>query len=106
LAFFGHSHLPTVAQTIKDSKDIYFCIGNHACEVPVKIEKGIRYIINPGAIGQPRNKGFTTYSIFDTDRMEVRIESFSYDIEGAKEAILKAEYANINANLNLAYRLG
>lgn len=106
LAFFGHSHLPTVASTIKDSKNIYFVMGNSVCEIPIKIEAGIYYIINPGAIGQPRNKGFTTYAIFDTDKMMVNIKPFNYNVKEAQNAILGAKYCDANANVRLSQRLG
>ncbi len=105
LAFFGHSHVPTVAYTIEGGKNIYLNMGNVVCEVPIKIKKNIYYIINSGAIGQPRNKGFTTYAIFDTDKMMVNVKPFEYDIKGAQEAIRKAKYRDPDAIVRLAKRL-
>jgi len=107
LAFFGHSHLPTVVSNFNQfSKDIDFVMGNVVCEKPIEIEKDRFYAINCGSVGQPRNKGYTTYGIFDSEKMLVNIKPFEYNISGAQKAIMEAKYQVEEANIKLAKRLG
>ena len=107
LAFFGHSHLPTVVNTFnKFSKDVNFVMGNVVCEKPIQIEKDNFYAINCGSVGQPRNKGYTTYGIFDSEKMVVNVKPFEYNIREAQEAIMNAKYVVEEANIKLAKRLG
>ena len=105
LAFFGHSHLPTIANSCKKDNKIKFTMGACVCESPIKINKDLYYIINPGAIGQPRGKVPTTYAIFDSDKLTISVKAFEYDIKSAQKAILGAKYASPQAGMKLAKRL-
>lgn len=106
IGFFGHTHLPTVIINKKNKKKSLFDMGKHICGDTIKIEPDSYYLINPGAIGQPRGDGFTSFSIFDTEKMTIDMNSFEYNIEEAQNAIIKAVYADTRANARLAKRLG
>ena len=103
LAFFGHSHIPTLANSVKSGNQINFVMGE--CVSPFIIRKDSYQIVNVGAIGQPRGKGVTTYGIFDSDKLVVNVKAFEYNIKGAQKSIMNAKYATAGANRRLAKRL-
>jgi diadenosine tetraphosphatase ApaH/serine/threonine PP2A family protein phosphatase len=94
ICFVAHTHIPSV----------FFMKGDeigYTFEDSIEIKKGIRYIINVGSIGQPRDGNpLATYCIFDADRMRVDIKRVDYDIEIAKNKILSSGLPQI-----LGYRL-
>lgn len=99
LCFFGHTHLPGG----------YELDAEHALLTPLHFEEGVwfplkpgcRYLINPGSVGQPRDRdprlSFMTY---DPNRRRVKLHRMMYDIKGAAKAILDA-----GLHANLAERL-
>lgn len=94
ICFVGHSHVPMIF-FMKGDK-IGYTFDNF-----IKIERKIKYIVNVGSVGQPRDGNpDTAFSIFDTERMSIEIKRAGYDIEGAKNKILKAGLPEI-----LGYRL-
>ena len=52
LCFFGHSHFPVIFAL---SPDAITTILTVAPVVPLQAAPGVRYLINPGSIGQPRD---------------------------------------------------
>ncbi|MFA5357050.1 MAG: metallophosphoesterase family protein [Candidatus Omnitrophota bacterium] len=84
ICFVGHTHVPGV---FIESKEGILCKegGNTV------IEKGNKYIINTGSVGQPRDEDpRAAYCIYDTDKKSVEIKRTSYDIQGARESIISA----------------
>lgn len=56
--------------------------------MPFVKEIGVKTLLNPGAVGQPRDKDRRgSYAVIDTDEMEIKINRVSYDVEAAAEAI-------------------
>jgi len=56
-----------------------------------KVEKGKRYIINVGSVGQPRNGDRRlSFGVFDTDRWEYEHVVSEYDVELARKKIIEA----------------
>lgn len=56
--------------------------------VPFIKEVGGRVALNPGAVGQPRDRDRrASYAMIDTKKMEMEVKRVSYDVEGAAEAI-------------------
>ena len=56
----------------------------------IKIEKGVRYLINPGAVGQPRDRNpLAACAIYDSKAKKVMFYRLEYDIEEAQRKILK-----------------
>jgi len=52
ICFFGHSHFPVVFALSPDSITTMLTRGQ---TFRLKLEKGVRYLINPGSVGQPRD---------------------------------------------------
>lgn len=56
------------------------------------IAQGSRYIINPGAVGQPRDgNSRAAYAIWDTERQTVELHRTAYNIKAAQEKMATAD---------------
>lgn len=88
ICFFGHTHFPFVYQEKDHFVEGTFLSGD-ANEI--KIEKGVRYLINPGSIGQPRDRNpHAGCAIYDTKARKVKFYRIPYDIETAQKKIIRA----------------
>jgi predicted phosphodiesterase len=86
LCFFGHTHFPFVYTKEDTSVEGTFLEGNSN---EVKLEKGVTYLINPGSLGQPRDRNpRASFAIYDTDAHLIKFHRIDYDIEDAKAKIL------------------
>ncbi|MEI7751762.1 MAG: metallophosphoesterase family protein [Candidatus Omnitrophota bacterium] len=92
--FVGHSHVPCYFSE-KEAK------GGHLKEGLMKLLKNERYLLNPGSIGQPRDRDpRLSFGIFDESELTFEIVRLPYDNKKASEKIL-AE----GLPASLAYRL-
>lgn len=83
VSFFGHTHVP-VAYSHEDG-----IILNP--ENPVKLKKNVRYLINPGGLGQPRDRDpRAAFLIYDSKRALVTFYRVEYDIDSTADKILAA----------------
>jgi diadenosine tetraphosphatase ApaH/serine/threonine PP2A family protein phosphatase len=56
-----------------------------------RLEPGMRYLVNPGSIGQPRDGNpLASFAMFDTDTRAVTIYRVPYRIERTQKKILDA----------------
>src|SRR5262249_55694340 len=56
-----------------------------------KLRDGVRYLINPGSVGQPRDGNpLASFALFDSDSRVVTIHRIPYQIEATQQRILKA----------------
>ncbi|MEO8502902.1 MAG: metallophosphoesterase family protein [Acidobacteriota bacterium] len=89
LTFFGHTHVPSLFSQRGENVRVALLRGGSGSLV---LEPGTRYLLNPGSIGQPRDRdpraAFMTY---DSDRQMVRWFRVDYPIERAQQRILKAD---------------
>ncbi|MEW5901374.1 MAG: metallophosphoesterase family protein [Acidobacteriota bacterium] len=86
LCFFGHTHFPFV-YTEKDGIVEGTFIEGESNEV--KIEKGVRYLINPGSVGQPRDRNpRASCAIYDSETRLLKFFRLEYNIEEAQRKIL------------------
>lgn len=84
LCFFGHTHVPIAY--IQEDESIRL-----SSESPLKMEKGLRYLINPGGLGQPRDRDpRASFLIYDTKKSLVTFHRVEYDINSTAEKILSA----------------
>lgn len=73
--FIGHTHLPAI-------------MGNKLGVT--RIRAGVRYLINVGSIGQPRdNNPRLSFGIFDTETLHYEPQRVPYNVEGAANRILE-----------------
>jgi diadenosine tetraphosphatase ApaH/serine/threonine PP2A family protein phosphatase len=84
ICFFGHSHRPAIFSE-KGS--------NHSLDTAKVHTLGLdnRYFINPGAVGQPRDKDWrAAFCIVDSERMTVELHRVPYDIDTCCEKLREA----------------
>jgi predicted phosphodiesterase len=98
LILFGHTHLPAIFWT-GDRGAVFGAIVSEGATV--KLDPARRYLINPGSVGQPRDRNpEASFAIIDTKKRSVQFVRVPYDIGKTQAAILKAGLPSI-----LAYRL-
>jgi predicted phosphodiesterase len=88
VAFFGHTHVPSLFVAKGREARVALLSGESGT---IRIEEGSRYLINPGSIGQPRDRDpRAAYMTWDTDTRTVRWYRVAYPIERAQQRILDA----------------
>ena len=88
LCFFGHSHFPVVFGLSSDAIHTVLTTGS---AFRFRLEPGLRYLINPGSIGQPRDGNpQASFAMFDTGTQTVTIYRVPYQIERTQQRILDA----------------
>jgi len=95
LTFFGHTHLQGVFLATNDHGDsfrpAYKTVGGaESCEYPLR--SGVRYMINPGSVGQPRDGDWrAAFAVFDAEAGIVTFCRVPYNLRAAQDRILAAE---------------
>jgi diadenosine tetraphosphatase ApaH/serine/threonine PP2A family protein phosphatase len=57
----------------------------------VTLERGVKYFINVGSVGQPRDGDWrASYAVYDSQAQTISIRRVEYDLVGAQETILNA----------------
>ncbi len=83
LCFFGHTHWPTAF--VRDD-NVRRITGGQTV-----LSAGKKYFLNPGSIGQPRDRDWrAAYCILHTDRQVVEQRRVKYDLETAQRKIRQA----------------
>jgi predicted phosphodiesterase len=86
VCFFGHTHFPYVYMEQDGTVEGTFLEGDSN---ELKLEKDVRYLINPGSVGQPRDRNSrAAFAIYDSDTRIIKFHRVEYDIEEAKKKIL------------------
>jgi predicted phosphodiesterase len=79
LCFVGHSHIPFVMSYIPNAKpriDVF--LGK---DVTIELKPNVRYMINPGSIGQPRDANcLASFGLVDTKENTFRLVRVEYNI--------------------------
>jgi len=94
LTFFGHTHLQGSFSADEDhgdaSRPLFRTVGqSETSEFPLK--KGVRYMVNPGSIGQPRDGDWrAAFLLYDTDRQIVTFYRVPYNLKSAQDRIVAA----------------
>lgn len=88
LCFFGHTHFPFVYIEKESAVEGTFLQENTS---ELKIEKGMKYLINPGSVGQPRDRNSRAgFAIYDSKAKKIKFFRVEYDIEEAQKKIKAA----------------
>jgi len=88
LCFFGHSHFPVIFEL---SPDAITTVLTVAPSFRFKLREGVRYLVNPGSIGQPRDGNpLASFAIYDSTARTVTIHRIAYRLEVTQQRILKA----------------
>lgn len=88
LTFFGHTHLPSMFVLHEGEVKGILLTGERG---RIQLRPEYRYLINPGSIGQPRDRDpRAAYMIYDSDRQIVHWYRRPYDIGHAQQRIAGA----------------
>jgi predicted phosphodiesterase len=88
LCFFGHSHFPVVFGL---SPDAIHTVLSQSTAFRFYLQDGMRYLVNPGSIGQPRDGNpLASFAIYDSGARTVTIYRVPYRLERAQARILDA----------------
>ena len=93
---YGHTHLPAVFSADARGKVRGSLVRG---EATVKLQPDVRYLINPGSVGQPRDRNpAASFAIYDSGRRTVQFFRVPYDIEKTQTSILRAGLPRILAD--------
>jgi len=88
VCFFGHSHFPVIFGLSTDAITTILTIGT---SFRFKLKPGVRYLINPGSIGQPRDGNpLASFALYDSSSRTVTIHRIAYRVAETQDKILKA----------------
>lgn len=95
VGFFGHTHFPIV-YLLRNEKIDVVPLKN---KTKIKLDSNTKYFINPGSIGQPRDKNpNSSYIIFDSSKREINFVRFSYNFKKTQKKIISAGLPDTLAN--------
>lgn len=84
IGFIGHSHTPAMFSDDGRAERL-------SPENVLTMEDGIKYIVNVGSVGQPRDGNpDASFAVFDDDTLTVKAVRVPYDNKKAAEKILRA----------------
>jgi diadenosine tetraphosphatase ApaH/serine/threonine PP2A family protein phosphatase len=89
LCLFGHTHLPVVFRRAGDVYDGFLPEG--AAETTLTLHPGIRYMVNPGSVGQPRDGDpRAAFALYDSTGPDLVLRRVHYPVDAAQRRILGA----------------
>ena len=89
LCLFGHTHLPVVFRRNGKVCDGFLPEGDS--DTTLLLEKGVRYVVNPGSVGQPRDGDpRAAFAIYDTAGPTLTLRRVPYAVDAAQRRILGA----------------
>jgi predicted phosphodiesterase len=92
---YGHTHLPVIFSIDRHHRVHGVAVRG---DVTVRLDNHHRYLINPGSVGQPRDRNpDSSFIIFDSKRLTVQFFRVPYDVEKTQASILKAGLPEILA---------
>lgn len=99
VCFFGHTHMPG-AYILDERAQVMAWVLLEEGQW-FHLEEGCRYLVNPGSVGQPRDRDpRVSFVSYDARRRRLKLHRIPYDHPGAAKAILSA-----GLHPNLAERL-
>jgi diadenosine tetraphosphatase ApaH/serine/threonine PP2A family protein phosphatase len=105
LTFFGHTHVQggfSQREHEWHENRPHFNTLDEAEQVELDVPVGTRHLINPGSVGQPRDRDWRAgFAIYDSEAECVEFHRVPYDVSGAQAAIRAAGLPE-----RLAARLG
>jgi diadenosine tetraphosphatase ApaH/serine/threonine PP2A family protein phosphatase len=89
LCLFGHTHLPVVFRRAGAVYDGFLPEGD--ADTTITLQPGVRYIVNPGSVGQPRDGDpRAAFAIYDSSGPTLVLRRVPYAVDAAQRRILGA----------------
>jgi diadenosine tetraphosphatase ApaH/serine/threonine PP2A family protein phosphatase len=83
VCFYGHTHVPRIFEKTDAVR------AGRGFEV--QIERGVKYFINVGSVGQPRDGDWrASYAVYDSEAQSISIRRVEYDLGTAQQKIRDA----------------
>ena len=89
VCFVGHSHIPLYFEYNADNN-----VSTDSISPPRKIilNKGSKYILNPGSVGQPRDGNpFASCAVYDSESKWFEVFRLKYDVEKTQKLMKEKE---------------
>lgn len=84
LSFFGHTHV--AISYVETGGSVVINVDD-----TLKVGKDSAYLVNPGAIGQPRDRDpRASFALYDTKKSIITLHRIDYDIHATAEKIMAA----------------
>ena len=88
LCFFGHSHIPSIFTLAGERIRVE---AVRKARTKLVLEKGKHYLVNPGSVGQPRDRNpKASYAIYDSKEETVLFDRVPFDVGRTRSKILRA----------------
>ena len=94
LCFFGHTHIMSFFEEGKDPDR-----KQPVSSSTLQLEEGKKYIINPGSVGQPRDRvnNHAKYLIWDREQGSVTFRDVEYDVMKTVSKLRRLDFPSSNA---------
>jgi diadenosine tetraphosphatase ApaH/serine/threonine PP2A family protein phosphatase len=97
LCLYGHTHLPAIFKRVENLFEGAPPYGDQETVVP--LQRGARYLVNVGSIGQPRDGDARAgYGVLDDETRELRLFRVPYAVQKAQQKIIAAGLPSSLAN--------
>src|SRR5258708_9206760 len=92
LGLCGRTHLPAIFKLVDhDAASFEGMPADPDRDIVIPLQRGTQYLINVGAVGQPRDGDpRAAYGVLDDDAREVRLFRVPYPVERAQQKIIAA----------------
>jgi len=92
IMFFGHTHVPCIFElTPSESQPMLVGALLRGTRVVIDLDPKRRYLINPGSVGQPRDRDpRAAYALYDAAARRFTLYRVEYDVEAARRRIRAA----------------
>ena len=102
VTFFGHTHVQGGFQWHRRNTQTIPRPGTAASEHILELHPDGLYLINPGSVGQPRDRDpRAAYALYDPGRRLLSLRRVAYDVAAAQRSIIDAGLPEFHA-----FRLG
>jgi predicted phosphodiesterase len=100
VTFFGHSHVPCMFElTGNEGQESLVGVLLRGSRVVIDLDPARRYLINPGSVGQPRDRDpRASYAMYDSEMRRFTLYRVPYNVEAARKRILAAGLPHILAD--------
>ena len=90
--FLGHSHVPCVFElTEQGGRQSVVGVLLRGSRVVIDLDPTRRYLINPGSVGQPRDRDArASYGLYDSEARRFTLYRVAYDVDAARRRIMAA----------------
>ena len=96
ICFVGHTHLPFYMEGTAEDCSIHLVKQN---EETLILKENYRYVINPGAVGKPRdNNPEASFGVWDTDKQTFYFLREPYDYKTTQEKMRAQNFPSFNVD--------